>query len=74
MKLEHYVFYGRGLIKFHFRLQRVAAKTGLTVDEVYTIWCFCVGGMGSRHFFRVFMQDESFRDTMIRRVLKGDNI
>jgi hypothetical protein len=61
-------------IKFYGRLNRVAEKYNLSVDELYTVWCHCVGSMGSKEFFRLFVQDEKFRVTMIDRVLHDKDV
>jgi len=90
MELQHYKFgaswemdfysnsilapYRKAIIKFHNRLLRVASKTGLTVDELYTIWFNCAHAMNNNHFFRYIMFDEKFRNTMIRRILKEEDV
>jgi len=61
-------------IKFYNRLNRVASKYNLTNDELYTIWSKCIRAMNSKDFFRLFVQNDKFRDTMINRVLRDEDV
>lgn len=84
VKLEHYEFntknfnlfsqfrskrYRRGILQFRKTLYKTAQKTGLSVDEVYTIYMAGAHAMDARSFFKYFNTDPNFRRIVTNRTL-----